>query len=67
MQENINKEKLLEFYLETLIEKPRIAIFRVFAEKHKHLAKNLEFDEKAVNGEILEFVEGKTIDMFLNN
>lgn len=43
-----------------------MAIFRVFAEKFKDLAKHFELEEKVSSGRYLEESLGETVDMVLN-
>ena len=47
----MTREIVLRVYEENIIDKPRIAVFRVFSQKYKELARNLKNEEKAVKGE----------------
>ncbi|CDW88765.1 a-pheromone processing metallopeptidase ste23 [Stylonychia lemnae] len=67
LETQMTKEKLIEVFNDTLLNSPRIAIFRVFAEKYKHLAKHHEFEEMVLSGDYISGSLGQSIDMFLNS
>ena len=50
LEKEVNRESLINLYKEILIENPRKAIFRVFADKHKSLASKFEIDQKVASG-----------------
>ena len=66
LEKEVNRELLLNLYKDILIENPRKAIFRVFADKHKALAKNFEIEKKVASGEYLEEKLGPTIELILD-
>ncbi len=66
MEKEINRDLIIQIFKEVLIEKPKIAIFRIFAEKHKELAKKLDLEQRVSSGEYLQNGLGNTLELYLS-
>jgi glucose-6-phosphate-specific signal transduction histidine kinase len=65
LEKDITLKMVMECYIENLIEKPKIAVFRVFSEKFKDIAKEFKLEEIAEKGEMI--LKEEMIDVYLNN
>jgi hypothetical protein len=62
----MTKEHMLKVYEETFIKNPRVAVFRIFAEKFKDLAKQTDLEDKSLKGEVMRGKD-KMTTMILNS